>query len=101
MSSIKRTGSKKTGAIASPRTGVDKNRPATGSAGIEEDRLEVSAEAQKIDELFQQLADVDEVNSARVESIRKSLKKGNFPIDYQQLADKILELSDELNRDDD
>ncbi|WP_163372216.1 flagellar biosynthesis anti-sigma factor FlgM [Endozoicomonas acroporae] len=101
MSSIKGPGGKKTGAVNSSKVRVEKSVAVDRSPRVAEDRLNVSASAQQIDELFQQLADLEDVNAARVKSVRESIKKGNFPIDYQRLADKILELSDELNSEND
>ena len=101
MSGISRTGSKKTGAVATnsqPASG-DKKHEKSAPASVGDDQLQVSAEAQRIDELFQSLADVEEVNQSRVESIRRALKNGELPVDYPLLASKILELTDELNRD--
>ncbi|WP_067515257.1 flagellar biosynthesis anti-sigma factor FlgM [Endozoicomonas ascidiicola] len=101
MSSIKGTGGKKAGAVSGAKPRVDKKTGVSSVPRVAEDRLNVSASAQQIDDLFQQLSDLDDVNAARVKSVRESIKKGNFPIDYQRLADKILELSDELNAEDD
>ncbi|USE37628.1 flagellar biosynthesis anti-sigma factor FlgM [Endozoicomonas sp. SCSIO W0465] len=101
MSSIKGPGGKKAGAVNSSKVRVEKSAAVDRSPRVAEDRLNVSASAQQIDELFQQLADLDDVNAARIRSVRESIKKGNFPIDYQRLADKILELSDELNSEND
>lgn len=102
MSGIKGPGGKKTGTVSNSKVRVDKKTDADHSPRVvAEDHLDVSASAQQIDGLFQQLADMEEVNVARVRSVRESIKKGNFPIDYQRLADKILELSDELNSEND
>lgn len=101
MSGIKGTGGKKTGSVGNSKVSVDKKTGVDCSPRVAEDHLDVSASAQQIDGLFQQLTDMEEVNAARVKSVRESIKKGNFPIDYQRLADKILELSDELNSEND
>ena len=101
MSGIKGTGGKKTGSVGTSKVSVDKKTGVDRSPRVAEDHLDVSASAQQIDGLFQQLTDMEEVNAARVKSVRESIKKGNFPIDYQRLADKILEISDELNSEND
>ncbi|MGB0360862.1 MAG: flagellar biosynthesis anti-sigma factor FlgM [Endozoicomonas sp.] len=101
MSRIKGTGSKKAGVVTGTKSRVEKKPGADHAPRVAEDRLNVSASAQQIDDLFQQLSDLDDINVARVKSARESIKKGNFPIDYQRLADKILELSDELNSEND
>lgn len=101
MSGISRTGSKKTGVVttSSQPSSSHKKQEKISPAIVGDDLLEVSAEAQRIDELFQSLADVEEVNQSRVESIRRALKNGELPVDYPLLASKIVELTDELNRE--
>ena len=99
MSGISRTGSKKTGTATTSKVEGGNAPTKTPTHAIQDDQLQVSAEAQRIDELFQSLADVEEVNQSRVESIRRAIKNGELPVDYSLLASKILELTDELNRD--
>ena len=100
MSGIGRTGSKKTNSAVSSKVASGSSSKIVPGHSVKDDQLKVSAEAQRIDELFESLADVEEVNQSRVESIQRAIKNGELPVDYSLLASKILELTDELNRDD-
>ncbi|MDD7804840.1 MAG: flagellar biosynthesis anti-sigma factor FlgM [Endozoicomonas sp. (ex Botrylloides leachii)] len=99
MSKVNRSGLTKTGAVSRTKDRSVKQRPESGSTGLKKEDFELSPEARHMDELFQKMVNIGDIDAARVASIKQALAKGGLPIDYQQLASKIFELSDEINND--
>ncbi|WP_252178605.1 flagellar biosynthesis anti-sigma factor FlgM [Endozoicomonas sp. 4G] len=97
MSGINRTGSKKAASPIIAQPAVKNGAKAVEPPKVNDDRLRLSGEAQNIEELFQSLSAIDEIDQKKVESIRQAIKKGEMPVDYQMLANKILELSDDFD----
>lgn len=97
MPGINRTGSKKAASPIAGQRAVKNDVKAAAPPKVNDDRLRLSGEAQNIEELFQSLSDIDEIDRKKVESIRLAIKKGEMPVDYQMLANKILELSDDFD----
>ncbi|WP_422135161.1 flagellar biosynthesis anti-sigma factor FlgM [Endozoicomonas sp. ALD040] len=97
MPGINRTGPKKAASPIASQRAVKNDAKAVEPPKVNNDRLQLSGEAQNIEELFQSLSAIDEIDSKKVESIRRAIKKGEMPVDYQVLANKILELSDDFD----
>ncbi|WOG29078.1 flagellar biosynthesis anti-sigma factor FlgM [Endozoicomonas sp. 8E] len=97
MPGINRTGPKKAASPIANQHAVKNDAKNVEPPKVNNDRLQLSGEAQNIEELFQSLSAIDEIDSKKVESIRRAIKKGEMPVDYQVLANKILELSDDFD----
>ena len=99
MSKVNRTGPSRPGSITRTQDRAVKQRTKSKSPGLQKEDFELSVEARQMDDLLHTLTEVGEINAGRVEMIKAALKNGELPIDYQQLANKILELSDEVSHD--
>lgn len=67
-------------------TAADKKDPAPPAG----DSVSLSAEAQSIGKLEAAISATPDVDSARVESVRHSLQSGQYRIDADAIAEKIL-----------
>ncbi len=80
--------------VSTSRNVTDRNRsaPATTASGsapnTEPDKVSLS---ETLALLKQELADVPEVDRARVEAIKQSIDEGTYQIDSQELARKMID----------
>lgn len=72
-----------------PQSGAP-NRPAARP-----DSVELSAQAQGMNRLEERLAELPDVNTERVESLKQAIIDGRFEVDAERIADKMLN-QDEL-----
>lgn len=56
------------------------------------DTVSITSEANKIRELQSSLANVPDINLEKVESIKKEIADGNYPIDHERIASNLLDL---------
>lgn len=56
------------------------------------DTVSITSEANKIRELQSSLANVSDINLEKVESIKKEIANGNYPIDHERIASNLLDL---------
>lgn len=56
----------------------------------QEDRVSVTAEATRLQQIEEKLSAVPEVNSAKVAEIKAAIANGTFSIDPQTIANKLI-----------
>ena len=61
-----------------------------------DDSVELSRAADKLTRLEASIRDADAVDEARVAAIKKEIAEGRYHIDPERLAQKIIELEDQL-----
>jgi negative regulator of flagellin synthesis FlgM len=83
------------GATAARDSAQVQDQPAAESADVQ-----VSALAVQLRQLGSQLRAGDAVDAAKVEAARQAIAQGRLQIDPQAIADKLLEITRELVRDD-
>ncbi len=64
----------------------------TSSSGSAEGSVKISQQARQLNDIQQTLLDTPEVDQNKVEAIRQSIENGQYEIDSQAIADKIIEL---------
>lgn len=68
------------------------SKPAGGSS----DTVTVTSEAERLLKLEGKLADLPEVDSARVEELRQAISDGTFKVDANKIAQILLQLESDL-----
>ncbi|MCK5335947.1 MAG: flagellar biosynthesis anti-sigma factor FlgM [Gammaproteobacteria bacterium] len=61
------------------------------------DTVSITSEANRIRELQSSLANVSDINLEKVESIKKEIANGNYPIDHERIASNLLDLEKTLS----
>ena len=56
------------------------------------DTVSITSEASRIRELQSSLANVPDIDLEKVESIKKEIASGNYPIDHEKIASNLLDL---------
>lgn len=56
------------------------------------DTVSITSEANRIRELQSSLANVPDIDLEKVESIKKEIASGNYPIDHERIASNLLDL---------
>ena len=98
VSRVNRASTSKSVATSSTASSSDTGQSkAAAPQKLSDDQLQISSEVEQLDHLLQSLEQVDEVDQKRIESIRQAIKSGDLTVNFQQLAQKIMELSDEFN----
>ena len=54
------------------------------------DRVDLTDNASRLQQIEQSLADIPVVDSARVDAISQSIEEGNYVIDNEKIADQII-----------
>lgn len=83
------------GVSYTPTRGVGDNAPtargeAGKAAGVAQDRISLSADAERVASLTQLAKASPDVNSSRVEAIKAEIARGDYQIDAKQLAGSML-----------
>lgn len=60
-----------------------------------EDEINISSKAQEIQELEQNLQDTTDIREEKVNNLKNAIEEGTYDIDPEQIAEKILEDSQE------
>lgn len=68
----------------------------TQQARAAEDMVRISPQAAQMKALESKLAKQPEVDSERVQTIRKAIAEGRYPVDAERLAQKLLDLDAQL-----
>jgi len=76
--------------------GKSKAAPSTGSSNS--DSIDLTGTAGKLQQIEQSLADIPIVDSSRVDAITQSINDGQYHIDNEQIADRIIESENEVNK---
>lgn len=66
------------------------------SAGLT-DQVKLSASSKSIQQIEAEIRDMPEIDDATVERIRGAIERGEYKIDYDKLAGKMLDFEDRLN----
>jgi len=67
------------------------------SADQSRDVVEISSEARGLEDLESRLANIPDIDSARVDAIKAAISSGEFKIDAGSIADKILASDGDFN----
>ncbi|MFT6285470.1 MAG: negative regulator of flagellin synthesis FlgM [Alcanivorax sp.] len=65
-------------------------------AGVGDDTVTITSSAAGMLKLEQSLADIPDVDQARVTAIRASIAEGNYHIEADKIVDKLLGLEEDL-----
>jgi negative regulator of flagellin synthesis FlgM len=65
-------------------------------SAAQQDRVELSQDAQVLQSLANEVADLPAVDAARVDDIRRAISEGRYHVDPVRLAQKFLELENDL-----
>lgn len=72
---------------------ADKSKGSTGVV----DQVNLSASSKSIQQVESQIRDMPDVDDATVERIRAAIQNGDYKIDYEKLAGKMLSFEERLN----
>lgn len=61
------------------------------------DQVKLSASTKSIQQIEAEIRDMPDVDDATVERIRGAIERGEYKIDYEKLAGKMLDFEDDLN----
>ena len=61
------------------------------------DQVKLSASSKSIQQVEAEIREMPDVDDATVERIRGAIEKGEYKIDYEKLAGKMLDFEDRLN----
>jgi negative regulator of flagellin synthesis FlgM len=61
------------------------------------DQVKLSASSKSIQQIEAEIRDMPEVDDATVERIRNAISNGEYKIDYEKLAGKMLDFEERLN----
>ena len=90
---IKRTTSKPAQSSSSSAGGAKKNSSSKAQASANKpsnDRVNLTDNASRLQQIEQSLADIPVVDSDRVDAISQSIEKGQYFIDNEKIADQII-----------
>ena len=76
--------------------------PGQSSGGTQQaasftDQVKLSSSSKSIQQIEAEIKSMPEVDDALVERIRTSIENGDYQIDYQKLAGKMLDFEENLN----
>lgn len=75
---------------------TDSANPSTQQQSRSEDKVSLTDTATKMQGLQQQVSDASAVDSEKVEAIRAAIAEGNYPVDSEKLAQKMIDLEGQL-----
>ena len=75
-------------------TGGSPDKGSTGNGGA--DKVSLTGDARKLQDLENQLESQPVVDSQRVEAVRSAVENGTFEVNPDRIADKILSLEEAL-----
>jgi len=76
---------------------TDSTESSTANSTNTADKVSITSEANKIRELQSSLANVPDIDMEKVESIKKEIANGNYPIDHERIASNLLDLEKSLS----
>ncbi|MBL4584380.1 MAG: flagellar biosynthesis anti-sigma factor FlgM [Pseudomonadales bacterium] len=82
---------------ASPEA-VAPEKAASSGAAASGEQVAISSGAQRIQSLEAQIQQLPEVDAARVEAIKQSIADGEYKVDAQSTADKMIAFEESMNR---
>jgi negative regulator of flagellin synthesis FlgM len=86
--------------VASGAAAQKKSEQTAGKAerSVAEDKLHLTGSARGIAALEQSLKDLPAVDETRVAAVRERIESGNYKVDPQRIADKLMHLESQLAR---
>lgn len=69
----------------------------TSSSRNERNDVQLSASSKSIQQIEAEIRRMSDVDDATVDRIRSALQNGNYQIDYEKLAGKMLDFEERLN----
>lgn len=83
---LNQTGSSKTGGA-----GKSAKAPSVTSTGVSsDDRVDLTETASKLQQIEQALSNIPIIDDARVESVSQSINTGQYQIDNEKIAERII-----------
>ncbi|WP_028294527.1 flagellar biosynthesis anti-sigma factor FlgM [Oceanobacter kriegii] len=82
---------------ATDATSADSAKQAGSSDSGYSDQVKLSASGKTIQQIEAEISSMPEVNDATVERIRSAIDSGEYKIDYDRLAGKMLDFEGGLN----
>ena len=81
-----------------PQTGktADSSTAAPNQKSSSEDKVSLTGTATMLQSLQQQVREAPAVDSEKVEAIRAAIAEGNYPVDSEKLAQKMIDLEGQL-----
>lgn len=80
-----------------PQTTRTEQQPAEQTpAPARGENVKLSSQAESLKQVEQQLADLPEVDDARIEQIKAALADGSYKIDAEKLAQKMLDMDNSI-----
>ncbi len=76
---------------------TEKNSTAAKAPESATDQVKLSSSSKSIQQIEAEIRDMPEVDDATVERIRGAIERGEYKIDYDKLAGKMLSFEDNLN----
>ncbi len=61
------------------------------------DRVDITSVAKEITKAFESSKSSSPINEERVNAVKKALKEGNYPIDAQRIAKKMIQMEKQFN----
>ncbi|MDK2779472.1 MAG: flagellar biosynthesis anti-sigma factor FlgM [Pseudomonadota bacterium] len=80
--------------VSSEKNSTAAKAQETAAAG---DQVKLSSSSKSIQQIEAEIRDMPEVDDATVERIRSQIESGEYKIDYDKLAGKMLSFEDNLN----
>lgn len=78
-------------------TQIQKTSPEAKETATFTDQVKISASSKSIQQIEAEIKDLPEVDDSTVERVRSAIENGEYKIDYQRLAGKMLSFEDSLN----
>ncbi|MEH6470268.1 MAG: flagellar biosynthesis anti-sigma factor FlgM [Halopseudomonas sp.] len=88
------TRSKASTNVASARSGAAEKQPA--AAQTQPETVKLSSEAQMLNKLEEQVAQLPDTDESRIASIKQAVEDGSYSIDPERIASKLTSLEDQL-----
>jgi len=71
--------------------------PSKGKGNASSDSVDLTDTASKLQQIEQSLADIPIVDSSRVEAVSQSIDDGQYTINNEKIADRIINSENEIN----
>ncbi|MCY0965913.1 flagellar biosynthesis anti-sigma factor FlgM [Parathalassolituus penaei] len=88
---------KETAAVTTDSPDNTTTRSTESAGGGYSDQVKLSASSKSIQQIEAEIGQMPEVNDATVERIRSAIANGEYKIDYEKLAGKMLDFEGRLN----
>lgn len=84
-------------AVQSSKTTANQTQVGTPPPPVKADSVSLTDQAQQLNQVQQQLVKQPSVNQDRVANVRKAIEEGQYKVDPERLAKKLLEFEDSLS----